>query len=299
MTPLNGRRKWGLPFVIVSAAGLSVAPAGPAESAVIDAMRLAEQANYSWVATVMDDARTYDIVGRTRQDGFTRVSMPVVNSIRRRLGRSVTDTQVEFIFRGSAAWVVETDDGWKTLAELPPPGVRDGDTGRSGTTPPSGVRGGPSGSNQTVALPGTGVRASGRGDENRSFSNLQLGLSRRHEELGIIVSNHRDLAFEGEVITGVLTDLGAQLLLVRDGQSQITPVRTTGTFTLWRRAGVISRYQVRLRGALAIDTPAGPRPVEVIQTTDMELVSQKAVIASQFPDDFSGACSYFSAQVSR
>ena len=36
----------------------------------------------------------------------------------------------------------------------------------------------------------------------------------------------------------------------------------------------------------------------VIQTTDMELVSQKAVIASQFPDDFSGACSYFSAQVS-
>ena len=39
--------------------------------------------------------------------------------------------------------------------------------------------------------------------------------------------------------------------------------------------------------------------LEVIQMTDMELVSQKAVIASQFPDDFSGACSYFSAQVSR
>ena len=36
-----------------------------------------------------------------------------------------------------------------------------------------------------------------------------------------------------------------------------------------------------------------------IQTSDVELVSQKAVIASQYPDNFAGACNYFSAQVSR
>jgi len=36
-----------------------------------------------------------------------------------------------------------------------------------------------------------------------------------------------------------------------------------------------------------------------IQTQDMEMIAQKSIIASQYSDDFSGACNYFSAQVSR
>jgi hypothetical protein len=36
-----------------------------------------------------------------------------------------------------------------------------------------------------------------------------------------------------------------------------------------------------------------------IQTQDMEMVAQKSIITSQYPNDFSGACNYFSAQVSR
>jgi hypothetical protein len=36
-----------------------------------------------------------------------------------------------------------------------------------------------------------------------------------------------------------------------------------------------------------------------IQTQDMEMVAQKSIIASQYPNDFLGACNYFSAQVSR
>jgi hypothetical protein len=35
-----------------------------------------------------------------------------------------------------------------------------------------------------------------------------------------------------------------------------------------------------------------------IQTQDMEMVAQKSIIASQYPNDFSGACNYFSAEVS-
>jgi hypothetical protein len=35
-----------------------------------------------------------------------------------------------------------------------------------------------------------------------------------------------------------------------------------------------------------------------IQTQDMEMVAQKSIIASQYPNDFSGACNCFSAQVS-
>jgi hypothetical protein len=36
-----------------------------------------------------------------------------------------------------------------------------------------------------------------------------------------------------------------------------------------------------------------------IQTQDMEMVAQKLIIASQYPNDFLDACNYFSAQVSR
>jgi hypothetical protein len=39
--------------------------------------------------------------------------------------------------------------------------------------------------------------------------------------------------------------------------------------------------------------------LQCIQTPDMEVVAQKSVIASQYANDFSGACNYFSAQVSR
>jgi hypothetical protein len=39
--------------------------------------------------------------------------------------------------------------------------------------------------------------------------------------------------------------------------------------------------------------------LQCIQTPDMEVVAQKSVIASQYANDISGACNYFSAQVSR
>jgi hypothetical protein len=38
--------------------------------------------------------------------------------------------------------------------------------------------------------------------------------------------------------------------------------------------------------------------LQCIQMPDMEVVAQKSVIASQYANDFSGACNYFLAQVS-
>jgi hypothetical protein len=37
--------------------------------------------------------------------------------------------------------------------------------------------------------------------------------------------------------------------------------------------------------------------LQCIQMPDMGVVAQKSVIASQYANDFSGACNYFSAQV--
>ena len=221
------------------------------------AMRLAEQPNYRWLATVADDARTYDIKGQTSRDGYTRVTMPLVNSLRRRLRRSATDTDIEFIFRGNVACVIATDEGWRTPAELPAASPEP----TVARSPGGPSRGGP-------GLASGSRRPDGTDEGRRRYSNLQLGLSHPHEELGVIVSSHLDLHPDGDCFTGTLNELGARLLLVKDGQREISPVRATGTFTLWVREGLVTRYQVRLAGVLQVDTPGGRRQVSVTQTTD-------------------------------
>ena len=254
--------------------GAPAAFAGPTETAILATMRLADQPNYSWVATISDDARTYDVAGKTSKGGFTRVKMPVINSVRRRLGRSVTDTQIELIFRGNVACVIETDDGWKKPDELPPPEESEADaalmsppTGHApilGRHPSSG--GVTTGS--SIRLP---RRNDNRDDDPRGYSNLQLAISHPHEELAVMVGSHEEFKVEGDTVSGTLSDLGAQLLLVRDGQKQITPLRATGTFKLWLRDGMVAKYQVNLHGILAVETANGRRQIEVRQSTDTVL----------------------------
>jgi hypothetical protein len=260
--------------------GLGIAVAGPIEDALVAAMRLSEKPNYSWTATVTDDARTYDITGQINPAGFSRVKMPVVNAVGRRLGRSVTDTEVEFIFLGNVACVVATDQGWKRLDELPPPLPGESTGRRRSGRPPGGGPIGGIGPGSRGGYPGASPRPPGNAENrSRGYSNLQLGLSPPHEELGIIVSSHHEFRAEGEVVTGTLTDRGAQLLLVRDGQKEITPLQAAGTFTLWIREGGVDRYQVRLEGLLEVDTPAGRQKVIVKQNTDTVI---KNVGATQF-----------------
>jgi hypothetical protein len=243
----------------------SFAQAGPVEASIVAIMRLSDQPNNSWVATISDDARTYDVMGRTVRGGLTHVTMPIINSVRRQLGRSVTDTQIELIYRGNVECVIETDDGWRKLSELPPVAAND-------------ARGGPAG----TAIYGAGVSTPGgrvnRGRPARgpnahesgpqAYSNLQLGISHPHEELGVIVGSHVEFKVEGDVITGTLTDLGAQLLLVRDGQQNLTPLRASGSFRIWLRDGMVAKYQLKLQGTLQVQLPAGRKEVLVNQTTD-------------------------------
>ena len=254
--------------------GSPAAHAGPTEMAILAAMRLSDQPNYSWVATISDDARTYDIVGQTSKAGYSRVKMPVINSVRRRLGRSVTDTQIDVIFRGNVACVLETDQGWVRPADLPPPPETDLEFERIvSPTGPLGASG-----SQSISggiMKGATIRkrgpARGTGESERNYSNLQLAISHPHEELAVIVGSHHEFKPEGDTVAGTLTDLGAQLLLVRDGQKEITPVRAAGTFKLWLRDGMVSKYQLRLHGILTVDTPTGRRHIEVRQSADTVL----------------------------
>jgi hypothetical protein len=264
-----------LPFACLLAGLSSVeAVAGPADSAIVAAMRLAEQPNYSWTSTVADDARTYDIEGKTARGGFTLVRMPVINAVRRQLGRGATDAEVDFVFLGNVACVLASDHGWLRPDELPAaPEDRRESGGRAGRR---GSRGGPG------SGPSGGRRGPGAGAEDgnaRGYSNLQLAISHPHEELGVMVSSHTDLTVDGDVVSGTLTDLGAQLLLVHDGQKELTPVRATGTFTWWIRDGAILKYQVSLHGVLEIETSRGRQQIEVRQKSDTRL---KAVGTTTF-----------------
>lgn len=260
-------------FPVCVAAGClgSAALAGPVESAIMAAMRLSDQPNYTWVATISDDARTYDVVGRTTRGGFTRVTMPVINSVRRQLGRSVTDTQVEFIFQGNVACVVETEAGWARPDELSRLNLE----GAESDNPPATTGHAPllGGTRSTTGrIHGSVIPAprpgGGRDARDRAYSNLQLALSHPHEELGVIVSSHVEFKVEGDVVTGTLSDRGAQLLLVRDGQDNITPLRASGTFKLWIRDGMVTKFQVRLEGTLTVQLPSGRRQINVTQYTD-------------------------------
>jgi hypothetical protein len=201
-------------------------------------------------------------MGRTIRGGFTLVKMPVVNTVRRRLGRSVTDTQIDLIFRGNVDCVIDTDRGWKKPADLSLPEEEiDEDASVSAGSSIPGI----GSMNGGVTLPQPRKRPS---PEERHYSNLQLAICHPHEELGVIVSSHHEFKVEGDIVTGTLTDLGAQLLLVHDGQKDITPVAAAGTFKLWLRDGMVAKYQVRLEGVLDIATPKGRRKIEVHQTVE-------------------------------
>jgi len=244
--------------------------AGPREDAIVALMRLADQPNYTWVTTVSDDARTYDIEGRTVRGSFTRVKMPVINTVRRRLGRAVTDTQIEFIFLGNVACAVESEHGWVKPDELPPPPEEADDYVPFGT-PQNPITLGAPGSLSGGVIKGTVVRPRRpKPDEAqvRGYSNLQLAISHPHEDLGVIVGSHAEFHVEGDAVGGTLTDSGAQLLLVRDGQRQITPVRASGTFKVWFRDGLPVKYQLRLDGVLIVETPTSRRQVAVRQHSD-------------------------------
>lgn len=249
---------------------ISVLQAGPAESSIIAAMRLSEEPNYTWASTIEDDARTYEIVGKTERGGPTRVRMPLVNALRRQLGRSAPDHLVEAVFLGNERCVLHTESGWLTLDEVrrirgP---VRTASVGTTIRTVP-----GPGGGSyliNTSPVFGTQRGMLGpRPPERRPvpYSNLQFAVSHPHEELGVVVASHRDWQVEGEVVTGSLSEMGAALLLVRDGQREIQPLAAGGTFKLWIRDGMVIRYQLRLEGVLSVATSRGTQRVAVQQVS--------------------------------
>lgn len=248
--------------------------AGPTEDAIIAIMRLGEQSGYTWVATVSDDARTYDIDGKTDRAGYSRVTMPMINAVRRRLGRDITDNRVEAVFLGTTTCALKTPLGWFRPENLPEAQTLS-DYERLGAT---GAM--PVGGKRILVAPGGSTKSK----EPRAYSNLQLAISPPHEELAVIVSSHRDFKVEGDVVTGTFTEIGASLLLVRAGQSHITPLKAEGSFKVWLRGGLPIRYQTDLRGTLGIAGEKGHVQVAVQQRT-LAVISNIGTTVVDLPEE--------------
>ncbi|MGH7946776.1 MAG: hypothetical protein ACREH8_08155 [Opitutaceae bacterium] len=229
------------------------------ETAIVAAMKLSDEPNYSWIATVCDDARTYDIEGKTERGGCTWQRQPMPKVIARRLGRDA-GTELESIFSAPLRYVVQTESGWRSFEELPKkhsdwnddqwyyvsvarPLIRTPDMPADAT----GI--GPFGLPSVIYLP---VSASPNG-EGKVYSNAQFALALPHDELAVIVSSHVDFVVDDSVASGTLSDLGAQLLLVHDGHEYITPVTAGGRFKIWLNGNSVEKYTVELGGIVVVD----------------------------------------------
>lgn len=252
---------------------LAFAPAllaGPTDTAIVAAMKLPEAQSYTWVSYIDDDARSYEIHGKTDRSDYSVVTMPMIAAMRRRIGRGSanSDNQVEAVFKGAEKCVVQTATGWKTPGEITEESRND--RSRSSTYPGSGSGGSgfPGG-----GFPGGSSRrsSSNRGGEPRPYSNLQVNLSRPAEEIGVIVGSYTELKMDGDVVTGTLSETGAKLLLVHPGQDELTPLKASGTFRLWVRDGALAKYEIKLDGTLSVETPSARREVMVHQKSTTEL----------------------------
>ena len=268
------------PIIISFLVVLSPAVSGASspERAIIAAMRVSELPNYSWTSTVSDDARTYDIDGKTVRGGYTWVRLPMVKTIAQRLGRDA-EREIEAVFRGTNRCVIRTDRGWKTLRELPkrsrsshddfefwiPASSRVGmaNVALAGLDPWD-----------TAPMPPIMMPLPVRNDEEdrQPYSHAQFGVSHPHEELAIIVSSYTDLKQDGDSFVGTLSDLGAQLLLVRDGQDHIQTLAAGGAFRFRIKDGIVMKYQVQLEGILVVDR----KRVHVHQTANTRVTNPGA-----------------------
>jgi hypothetical protein len=253
--------------------------AGPTENAILAAMALSDKPNYSWTSTVMDDAQVYTIEGKTQQQGaWTWLRLPMIKSVARRIGEAAEgELELEAVFKGNTDSVIHTAKGWEKLKDIPwwePVVDADSDDVFAAPNlprPRQATRGIVMGATDPFATDPaafTPVRTPPReNDERRPYSNMQYGVSRPHEELAVIVSSCADLTVEGNTVRGTLTDGGAQLLLVRDGQ-EIVPLAGAGTFKLQIKDGMVVSYLVQLEGILEL----GPKKrVHVRQTSNTVL----------------------------
>lgn len=264
-------------LLLTLASATTLVRASPTDDVILQTMRLAEAPNYSWITTISTEVATFTLEGRTQPDGFTWVRMPMTRAIAQRL-RQRGSGDLEAVFLGDT-FVLRMAEGWVAMDVVP--WARPGPKVDTFAL----ARGRPAGRMGTLGAP---VPASARSGNWRSHDDgelrlpgdIHLGLTPPHEELGIIVSSFVELQIGAQVITGTLSELGAALLLVRDGHVEVTPVSTRGSFRLWLKDGRVAQYQLRLDGVLATG-----RKTSTVSTLTTTTIKQVGTSPIDIPDE--------------
>lgn len=249
--------------------------AGPIDSAVVAAMRLAEVPSYAWVSEVQDDATSYAITGKALKNGYRWVTRPMIADVSSRLGREC-DTELEtFFYHSPDRCVLRAPTGWLAPHELPKP--RDDDHMLVFfPTPTMSIIADPSqpadlGANGIFAprpLPPPIIIFPVEPDEKRPFSNAQIAVNVPHEELQLIVSGCNDMKVDDSgVVSGSINDISARLLLAPAERKDITPLLAAGVFKLWIKDNIVDRYELHLEAVFL----AGKKKVLVRQLSETSL----------------------------
>ena len=259
---------------LISLLAAATAHAGQSERAIVAAMKLSEASNYSWSTAVDDDARSYNIDGQTslaEPNDYSLVTMPMIAVVRRRVTRATSNSEnvMTAIYSGDERLVIQTPDGWRKPEQLADNSASSTRGSADGSAPLPRGRGRRGMGGGGGGFPGGGSRGGDR--PTPAYSNLQLTLSRPHEELGIIIAGYHELNADGDVASGTLSDTAAKLLLVHAGQKEVTPLTAAGTFRLWMKDGVVVKYEIKLEGTIAVTTNGNRREVTVHQTSTTEV----------------------------
>ncbi|HWA08269.1 MAG TPA: hypothetical protein VG838_02265 [Opitutaceae bacterium] len=259
--------------------GVAVVRADQGDAIVLASSKLSEAANYSWISSTVRDSRSAEMRGKTDSAGYSLVTFigyapPVAPAGGRSVHSALPGDSIHAAFLGDTKYVIQVGDDWTDLESASDTSTKSGSTGRSPGSGGSSRMGGGSGMSGTGlgggALGGAGGGrrggggggggrgsrgGSGRGNGDDSGggapARFPAGINLPHEELGLIVANYTNLHTDGDAIAGTLTQIGAELLIVPPGSKEKPPEGAAGTFRLWIKDGVVTKYELSLSARTA------------------------------------------------
>jgi hypothetical protein len=253
------KRRVLLPLLALLNGAATFVRADQADDAIAAAMKLSAAINYSWTTTLVQNSHTSTITGKTSAAGYSLLTFT---------GFSGSGTNfsakpgggVNTVFLGDSKYVIDNNGTW----------VMPTDTSRSAAAADTGKESS-TGNNNSGGSSGRGRRSRGGGiggiggggspgQRRGSGSNsgdqdtaatasgpkLPSGVNLPHEELAIIASNYSDMHTADGVVSGTLTEWGADQLLIPPGWTQSPPDKAAGTFRLWIKDGAVTKYELKL-----------------------------------------------------
>jgi len=255
-------------------------PAAPTDAAIVAAMKLPDQSNYSWSCSISSESSgaISIILGETEMGGYTTItdSNPTPLLLRR-LGPSNGGTATA-VFKGDNDCVIQTASGWKTPAELPKASSASQSGGGSGRRGGGGRRSGGGGFGGAGDM-GGGTGFPGGGSRRGPSGPYDLDFAIRHpaEEIEIIIGGNTEITGDNVKCSGKLTESAAMQFMASFGQPVANPVHASGTFTIWMHDGMPSRYIVNLDGTATIGSDTKELPVHWTLTTDLKEIGTTTV----------------------